>query len=148
MNARELMTAHPATINGADTVVQAAQIMRTRGVGMLPVVASHSDPRLIGVLTDRDIVVRFVAPGHGSGALVHEHMTRDPIVTVSTTDTEREIGDKMTRFQVRRLPVVDGDGRVIGVVAQADLALSIGPKNPVLVEKVLESISRPGALTH
>lgn len=148
MNARELMTAHPATITGTDTVVQAAQIMRTRDVGMLPVVASHTDPRLIGILTDRDIVVRFVAPGYGSSALVREHMTREPIVTVAATDSEREIGDKMTRFQVRRLPVVDSDGRVIGVVAQADLALSIGPKNPLLVEQVLESISRPGALMH
>lgn len=148
MNARELMTANPATITGSDTVVQAAQIMRTRGVGMLPVVASHTDHRLVGVITDRDIVVRFVAPGHGSAALVREHMTRDPVVTVSTTDTEREIGEKMTRFQVRRLPVVDSEDRVIGVVAQADLALNVGPKNPVLIEQLLESISRPGALTH
>lgn len=142
------MTANPATITDTDTVVQAAQIMRTRGVGMLPVVEAHGDHRLLGILTDRDIAVRFVAPGHGSAALVHEHMTRDPLVTVLVTATEREIVDKMTRYQVRRLPVVDREGRVIGVVAQADLALGVGPKNPMLVEQVLESISRPGALRH
>ncbi len=148
MLARKLMTGDPAIVTGTDNIMMAAELMRTRGVGMLPVVESHTSRRLIGVLTDRDIVVRSVAPGHGGAALVHTHMTRDPLVTVTEEESETEVAARMKQFQVRRVPVVDAQGAVVGVVAQADLAISIGPDNPILVEQVLESISRPGVLTH
>jgi CBS domain-containing protein len=146
MIARELMTEHPALITASDTVATAANLMRTRGVGMLPVVQDLQHRQLVGVLTDRDIVIRHVAAGHGIGAKVHEHMTREPLASVPPTATVHEIADKMTRYQVRRLPVVDEQGAVIGIVAQADLAVTVGPSDPALVERVIEGISRPGAL--
>lgn len=146
MLAHELMTESPAMITGAETVTRAAEIMRTRGVGMLPVVSDLAGRRLVGVITDRDIVVRYVAPEHGPKALVREHMTREPLVTVGMTATEQEIADLMSRFQVRRVPVVNERGVVVGIVAQADLALAVGPRDPMMVEHVMEAISRPGAL--
>lgn len=148
MHARELMTTDPAMITGGDTVAKAAELMRVRGVGMLPVVSTLADRRLIGVITDRDLTVRVLAQGYSSSALVRDHMTRDPLATVSAEDSERAIAEQMKRFQVRRLPVVDSHGTVMGVVAQADVAINVGPQNPELVEQLLESISRPGALTH
>jgi CBS domain-containing protein len=148
MTAYDLMTGQPAVIAGSDTVAAAAALMRTRGVGMLPVVKDLESMLLIGILTDRDIVVRHVALGHGAEAKVHEHMSRSPLVTVSADASVAVIADRMTKYQVRRLPVIDSRGAVIGVIAQADLATAVGPTDPQLVERVVEAISRPGALVH
>jgi CBS domain-containing protein len=148
MNARSLMTSVPAVVAAGATIPQAAELMRTRGVGMLLVGEDDADLTLVGVLTDRDIVVRHVALGHGETAKVRDHMTREPLITVKPSTSVREIADLMTRYQVRRLPVVNERGKVVGVVAQADLAVHVGPKDPELVEEVLEGISRPGALVH
>ena len=148
MNAYDLMTGQPAVIAGSDTIAAAATLMRTRGVGMLPVVKDHDSMLLIGVITDRDIVVRHVALGHGAEAKVHEHMSRSPLVTVPADASIAVIADRMTKYQVRRVPVIDSRGAVIGVIAQADLATEVGPKDPQLVERVIEAISRPGALVH
>lgn len=146
MNARQLMTPHPAVIAADETLATAAELMRTRNVGMLPVVDTASTRRLVGVITDRDIAVRAVARDHGPAAKVREHMSREPLVTVTPTATTEVVAEQMRQYQVRRLPVVDAQGTVIGVIAQADLALSVGPKDPLLVERTLEGISRPGAL--
>lgn len=144
--ASELMTGQPAVIAADATLTEAAELMRTHNVGMLPVVDERANRRLVGVITDRDIVIRGIARGHGAEAKVHEHMTRETLVTVPPEASVDVVGEKMRRYQVRRLPVVDGKGRVIGVIAQADLALTVGPRDPRLLEQVIEGISRPGAL--
>lgn len=146
MQARDLMTGFPALVTGDDTLMTAADLMRTRCVGMLPVVDSLTMRRPIGVITDRDIAVRAVAFDHGGYAKVREHMTHDGLVFVAATASVDEVAEKMRRHQVRRLPVVDARGSVIGVVAQADLALHVGPNRPDLVEWTIEGISRPGQL--
>lgn len=146
MIARELMTSDPALVLADDTVATAAELMRTRGVGMLPVVDSLEVRRLIGVITDRDIVVRHVAFGHGPEAKVRTHMSAAPLITVMPATSPQGVAEKMMRFKVRRLPVVDAADRVVGIVTQADLARRIGPDDPELVERVVEAISSPGAL--
>jgi len=146
MIARELMTGYPAVVAADETLSAAADLMRTRGVGMLPVVEGLANRTLVGVITDRDIVVRSVALRHGPSAKVREHMSREPLVTVSATTPLEDVAALMRQYQVRRLPVVDAKGCVVGVVAQADLALSVGPRDPLLVEQLLEGISRRGAL--
>lgn len=146
MLARDLMTHDPAVITAADTVLAAADLMRVRDVGMLPVVDDLVQRHLVGILTDRDVVLRHVALAHGPQAKVRDHMTRTPLVTVRADTPVAEIAERMTRNQVRRLPVLDAAGRVMGVIAQADLAVRVGPSDPALVEHVLEGISRPGAL--
>lgn len=148
MYAHELMTSQPVMIAHDATVSAAAELMRIRGVGMLPVVDYMRAKKLVGVITDRDLVVRSLAFGHGGDAKVHEHMTRDPLITVGPETPVEEIAARMARHQVRRLPVIDHTGAVIGIVAQADLAVLVGPTDPALVERVIEGISRPGALTH
>lgn len=148
MFARDLMTGQPAVITADGTVAAAADLMRIRGVGMLPVVDASRNHRLVGVITDRDLVVRHLAFGHGGDAKIRDHMTRDPLVTVAPDTPVAEIAERMARHQVRRLPVVDGKGAVVGIVAQADVAVHVGPADPKLVERMIEGISRPGALTH
>ena len=148
MFAHELMTGQPVVIAHDATLSAAAELMRIRGVGMLPVVDYMRAYKLVGVITDRDLVVRGLAFGHGGSAKVHEHMTRDPLVTVGPETPVKEIALLMARHQLRRIPVLDDAGAVVGIVAQADLAVLVGPTDPSLVERVVEGISRPGALTH
>lgn len=148
MLARDLMTKDPALIAGSDTVQRTAELMRTRDVGMLPVVDDLAHRHLIGIITDRDLTTRHVAAGHGPDAKVRDHMTRDPLVTAEPGSSVDEIAERMVLYQVRRLPVVDAAGYVVGVVAQADLAVRVGPSDPALLEHVVEGISRPGALVH
>ncbi len=146
MNAQSLMTQQPTVVFAGDSVSHAARLMRRLDVGMLPVVDDATHRRLVGVLTDRDIVIRCLAEGHLTDCIVRDHMTSAPIATVAPGATVREIADRMEQSQVRRLPVVDAAGQVVGVVTQADLARRVGPENPWLVEEVLERISTPGAL--
>lgn len=146
MNAQSLMTRNPTVVLAGDSLSHAATLMRTLDVGMLPVVDDATHRRLVGVLTDRDIVIRCLAEGHLADCIVRDHMTTAPIATVTPGATIREIADKMELSQVRRLPVVSDAGEVIGMVTQADLARRVGPENPWLVEEVLERVSTPGAL--
>ncbi len=143
MYARNLMTPEPSVISVNDTITSAARLMRTLRVGMLPVVDDTHHRHLLGVLTDRDIVVRCVAEGHQLDCRVEDHMTREGLLTVLADSDLRLIADRMEQHQVRRLPVVDARHRVIGIVTQADLARRVGPEDPELVEEVLERISNP-----
>lgn len=146
MNARDLMTPNPAFALPDETIPVVADRMRTLDVGMLPVVDSALTRRLVGIITDRDIVTRAVAPGHGPSAKVHEHMSRAPLISVLPSTTVAELAERMQQYQIRRVPVIDAGGRVIGVVALADLARAVKTVNPLLVEQTLASVSRAGAL--
>jgi CBS domain-containing protein len=147
MNALTLMTPDPTVVAKDETISRAARLMKTLDVGMLPVVDDAEHRRLVGVLTDRDIVVRCLAEGHRIDCRIRDHMTADPLVTVHIDTELREIADRMERYQVRRLPVVNKQMKVLGIVTQADLARQAGPGHPELIEEVLEKISTPGQLT-
>ena len=145
MLVQDIMTANPEFLTGDNTAVQAARKMRTLDVGMLPVVDTRRSLSLIGLVTDRDLVVRCLAEGHSGLCDVASHMTPQPLVTVSPTLEVRLAVEAMAHNQVRRLPVVL-DGRLVGVVTQGDIARRLGPIEPELVEWMLERISHPGAL--
>lgn len=147
MRARDLMTSNPAVIAADDPVTKAAEVMRNLDVGMLPAVDELQRRHLIGVITDRDIVVRCLADHGDSQCHVRDHMSTTPLVFVEEDATLDDIADKMKEFQVRRIPVVGSDMRVVGIVTQADIARVVGPENPKLVEEIVERISTPGALT-
>jgi len=122
--------------------------MRDLDVGIVPVVTSHSTNVLEGVITDRDIVVRCVAMQHDPSCRVGDHMTADHLDTVSPlTDLDRVI-ELMEKDRVRRIVVVDELNQVVGIIAQADLALKLGPKRPREIEEVLERISEPVHAAH
>ena len=144
MHARDLMTHTPVFVHPDDTIADAASMMAAYDVGTLPVVDDRDGDRLVGVLTDRDIVVRCTSKHHDAATCpVEHHMTAKDLATVRPETPLSEIVAKMERFQVRRVPVVDGDSHVLGVVGQADLARCAGPDNPVLVEEMLLRVSAP-----
>ena len=144
MSARTLMTPNPVVVTGEDSIRRAAQVMRDHDVGMVPVVDDRAHMHLRGVITDRDIAIRCAAEHHEGGCRVEKHMTSGHLATVSAQAGAAEVIRLMERDQVRRVMVTDG-GRLVGVIAQADVALKAGPLEPLRVEALLERISAPHA---
>lgn len=149
MKARDIMTANPEAVTPEQTVSEAARLMQSRDIGAVPVVQDTTSRRLVGILTDRDIVVRHLATGHTKDCQVSAHMTRreDPetFATAREEDTVEYVLDLMRRHAVRRIPIVDeNDQRLVGIVAQADVVRLYGPDHPATVEELLSAISAPG----
>ena len=144
--ARDIMTENPESVTPATTLGEIARRMAELDVGILPVVDDGEVRRLRGVVTDRDLVVRGMARGLGESSTVAECMTPD-VATVNRNASIHQVMDVMRREQVRRVPVVDGEGRLVGIIAQADLAVNyagLDPQREQEVEEVLERISEPG----
>lgn len=147
MLARDAMTANPVVVTPDETIARAAEIMRDFDVGVVPVVADRQSLRLVGMLTDRDVAVRCLAAHHTGTCRVRDHMTTGTLVTADPGDSLEVLVARMERAQVRRVPVLQPDGRLLGIVAQADVAMRLGPESPAAVEELLERISEPaGAL--
>ena len=133
----ELMTERPRCVTPETPVSEAAALMASEDVGSLPILEGE---RLAGVVTDRDIVVRGIAEGKDPrGMPVREIATRDP-VSVSPEQSLDEALQLMASHQVRRLPVVDEDDRLVGVLAQADVATKAGKEKAV--GEMLEGVSQ------
>ena len=116
---RELMTSNPRTVSPDQTVVDAAKVMREVDTGIVPIVEGD---RLVGVVTDRDITIEVVAQGKDPQSTnVTDAASRD-LVTVDPQQDLDEALRLMAKHQVRRLPVVEEDGKLVGIVAQADVA--------------------------
>jgi CBS domain-containing protein len=143
MKARDIMTPMPAAVTPADKVWEAAEIMKYAEVGGVPVVSDLVTPRLVGLITDRDITVRCAARRHGAGCEVRDHMTPVPLQTVTPEADVAEIVAKMVRAQVRRIPVVDRDGLLVGIVAEADLAVKLPEREALPVRRGLKAAFRP-----
>ncbi len=142
MRARDIMTPDPEVVMPDQPLSRAAEIMRDCDIGIVPVVTDPVSKTLVGVITDRDIVVRHVADDHRDGCTVGAHMTRDHIATVRENDDTTDVLEAMKRFEVRRIPVTNDRGSVLGVVAQADIAVHHAiPRAEVAA--VVESISEP-----
>ena len=137
---RDVMTKDPACCTASDTVTKVAGIMKQEDVGSVPVVEA-GDQRLIGIVTDRDIVVKVVAAGRGlEQASVKEAMTPNPASCREDDDVEQAM-KLMKERQVRRMPITDASGRLTGIIAQADVAtrLNKDAKTGDLVEAISES---------
>ncbi len=117
MDIRDVMTPNPRTVTPDDSIESAARIMRDEDTGAVPVVQNG---RPIGMVTDRDIVIRAVADG-GANRTVREVVT-DRLVSVSPETSTREAAELMSAHQIRRLPVVEND-RLVGIVSLGDLAV-------------------------
>ena len=131
---REVMTSNPCTIDADKPVSYAAKMMRDEDVGLAPIVEGN---RLVGTLTDRDIALRVVAEGRDPDSTTVRDVASTDIVTVDPEQDLDEALRLMAEHQVRRLPVVEEDGRVVGVVAQADVArLADDRKTGEVVERI------------
>jgi CBS domain-containing protein len=118
MKVNEIMTPAPCCASPATSIAEVAELMRDNDCGSVPIV---DDGCLVGIVTDRDLAIRALADGKSGETRVNEVMTSVPCC--SSPDDEVDTVEKlMATNQVRRVPIVDADGRCVGIVAQADLA--------------------------
>ena len=142
MKAQDIMSRNPATVTPATRVRQAAKLMKDEDVGIVPVVEEGGTKRLVGLLTDRDIAIRLVAEGRDPDLVEVRELMSDNPKTARPDDDVSKVMDLMGREQVRRVPIVDDRGALVGIVAQADVALEARDESKV--EDTVERISQPG----
>lgn len=143
--ASEIMTENPETVTADASITDVARRMRDLDVGIIPVVESKDNKRLRGLITDRDITIRAVAEGKDGNAKVADCMT-DRVRSVNKNDSIQEVMRVMRQEQVRRVPVTDREGRLVGIIAQADLAVDYAGDNSDrdrAVGETVEQISEP-----
>jgi CBS domain-containing protein len=121
MDIRDVMTPNPSTLSPDDTIQNAARLMRDEDTGAVPVVENG---RIVGMVTDRDIVIRAVADGGQISRPVRDVITTH-VVSVTPDSSTREAAELMSENQVRRLPVVD-NGVLVGIVSLGDIAVKEG----------------------
>jgi CBS domain-containing protein len=140
MKARDIMTSNPECVTREDSLQRAARLMRDADVGAIPVVEDTRSMKLVGLITDRDIVVRHVAGDNAENCTVGDHMTSDHLFRVEPDDDVDSVMSTMKSKQVRRIPVVEND-RIVGMIAQADIAR--GAADDAKTGEVVERISEP-----
>src|SRR5918992_5432784 len=141
MKIQEIMTKDPATVTPGTTVRDAAKLMQREDTGILPVVDSEGSKRLVGVVTDRDIAIRVVAEGRDGNTRVSEVMTSSRLATLRPDADVDDVMDTMADQQVRRVPIVDERGTLVGIVAQADVVRKV--RDDQKSERTVEKISEP-----
>ena len=137
MKVSEVMTSNVQTVQPDQTAQQAATFMLSADAGSIPVTEGE---RLVGMITDRDIAVRGIAKGHGPDTPVRELMSND-IICAREDDDVDDVATKMSEAQVRRLPVIDQDNRLCGIVSLGDLARETSDES---AHQALEGVSQPG----
>jgi len=141
MKVQDIMTGEPRSVTPDSTAREAAQLMKEINAGVIPVVESTSSKKLVGVITDRDIAMRVVAEGKDAGCRVSEVMSSGNLKTCAPADDVDRVMETMSREQVRRIPIVDERGSLVGIVAQADIVRKADDKK---AERTVEKISQPG----
>ncbi|HEX6939579.1 MAG TPA: CBS domain-containing protein [Longimicrobiales bacterium] len=146
MKAREIMTASPSCCRPHDPVTRAASLMAQGHWGCLPVVEPGSD-RILGLLTDRDIALRVVARSLDPRTIEVEAVMSRGIVCCLADDDIEDVEECMRSHRVRRIPIVDAQGRVVGIISQADLAIRAYRERHALdaedIARTVEALSEP-----
>ncbi len=139
MKIREMMTKGTRFVAPETPVIEAAGLMRLHDIGVVPVL---EDSRIVGMLTDRDIVLQVVADGRDSkSTLVRDVMSTGSISVFDDQDVDEAV-QLMQRYQVRRLPVLDRGSKLVGIVSLGDIAVDV---HAGLSGRVLKEVSEPAA---
>ena len=140
MKVREIMTTDVACCTPGTGLPEVARMMVEHDCGEIPVVDARDTMRPVGVVTDRDIACRTIALGLNPMSMTAAHCMSSPAVTVRPDDDMDECMRTLEDHQIRRVPVVDGDGRCCGMVAQADIARNVSKADTA---EVVQEISKP-----
>jgi CBS domain-containing protein len=142
MRVHEVMSSSPVCCDANSSLVEVAKLMVQHDCGEIPVVEPGDSRRPIGVITDRDITCRAVARGLNPLELRAEACMSSPVVAVTPETSIDDCCRTMEEHQIRRVPVVDTEGRCCGVVSQADIARTTGRK---VAGEVVRAVSQPSA---
>ena len=132
----EIMTKNPVCCLRDDSVAHVAKLMKDQDVGSIPVVENKLTKILLGIVTDRDLALKIVAEGRDPEVVKVEDVMTDDVVTCSTEDNLQIALDAMSDHQLRRIPVVDHENRIVGIIAQADIATHQPEKTAALVKEI------------
>jgi len=137
----EVMTMNPACCLPNNTVLQLAQMMKDKDIGPVPIIENEQTRRLVGIVTDRDLALKVVAEGRDAGTTTAAEVMTRKVVTCHAEDDLQKALDAMSEHQLRRIPVVDNDFRIIGIIAQADVATRVDQpeKTAALVKGISQS---------
>ena len=119
----ELMTKDPVCCRPDDMALKVAQMMKRENIGPVPVIENEQTRKLVGIVTDRDLALKIVAEGHDAKSTRVEAVMTRKLVTCHAEDDLQKALDAMAEHQLRRLPVVDADNKIVGIIAQADVAV-------------------------
>ena len=140
MKVREVMTPNPVCCLPTDSAQKVAKALCENDVGSMPVVDNQQSRKLLGMITDRDLCCSVLGAGlDAKSTTIEKYISTKPVVCRDGENLE-SCERLMQEHQIRRIPIVDGEGRVIGIVSQADLALKAKPEN---VAKTVAQVSRP-----
>ena len=140
----DVMTREPVYCEPADSIPRIAQLMKSEDVGAVPIVESKTSRKLVGIVTDRDIVVKVVADGRTvENATARDVMTNNPVTCREDDDVSQAVA-RMAERKVRRIPIVDGSGTLRGIIAQADIATRV--HRDTTTGELVEAISEPGTV--
>ena len=140
MNCREVMTGNPVCCLPTDTVSQAARIMRREDVGPVPVVNDDQHKLLIGIVTDRDLALKVVAESRDSNNTRVSDVMTSTIIACRESDDASTAIKAMEEHHIRRIPVVNEEGKIVGIISQADVAIRI--HEPKKIAEVVHEISQ------
>ena len=137
------MTQSPVCCLPTDSVSEAAGLMKNENIGAIPVVENRLNNKLIGIVTDRDLALKILADGLDAHATTVEAVMTRKMVTCRAKDDWQYAQGLMSKHQLRRIPVVDKDNMIVGIIAQADLATRVDrPKRTAEMVRDISQVAR------
>jgi len=136
----EVMTKDPVCCLPTDSVAKAAELMKSRNIGSIPVIDNTKTQKLVGIVTDRDLALSIVATGRDAKSTNVDAVMTYKIVSCLADDDLQKALDAMTNQKLRRIPIVDRDNRIVGIITQADVATRIN--QPEKTANMVKEISQ------
>lgn len=136
----ELMTKNPVCCLPSSMVAEVARLMKRENIGPIPVIENEQTRKLVGIVTDRDLAMKIVAEGRDAKSTKVEAVMTRKVVTCRADDDLQKALDAMSEHQLRRIPVVDNDNKILGIIAQADVATRVN--QPEKTAEMVKGISR------
>jgi CBS domain-containing protein len=144
MKVKNVMTKDPVCCVASDKAPLAASIMRDQDAGGVPVLESAENRKIVGIVTDRDLCMGIIAEGRDPNGVSVEACMTVPVVVCTSNDSVQKATELMRQNQVRRIPVVDEAGGLVGIVAMADL-VGRGELKAAETHETLQKVSAPAA---
>jgi CBS domain-containing protein len=140
----EVMTKNPVCCLPVDLVTKAAQLMKSEHVGSIPVIENEETKKLVGIVTDRDLALKIVAEGLDAKSTKVETVMSRKMVTCHAEDDLQKAVDAMSENQLRRILIVDDDNKILGIIAQADVATHFDhpKKTAAMVKEISQANTR------
>jgi CBS domain-containing protein len=136
----EVMTKDPVCCLPIDSVAKAAELMKSRNIGSIPVIENEKTQKLVGIVTDRDLTLTIVAEARDAKSTNVDAVMTYKVVSCLADDDLQKALDAMAKQQLRRIPIVDHDNRIVGIITQADVATRVN--QPGKTAEMVKEISQ------